>query len=166
MQQVVAAARLLWSILKTFDINSIYQMAFNLSEAERYKQALKHVKDFRGQRGNSAIDWLQDLEWQCGNDGDLARRVLPRKLGSAAVRDWYQSLSNIEKDQYPVLRNRFLAHFVPSSFYSELIRYLEHRRMRKNESVQSFYQAFKEAKSKLGEHCPSDATICRLSEQA
>ena len=73
-------------------------MAYNLSEQERYKQAMRHVKDFKGLRGNAAIQWLSNLEWRCGKDFNLAKRVLPQKLGSDSCRDWYDSLSSIERN--------------------------------------------------------------------
>ena len=135
-------------------------MAFNLSEAERYKQALKRVKDFTGHRGNPAIQWLSDLQWECNNDPNLSRLVLPRKLGTRAVRKWYDQLSNIEKNQFPVLKARFLTQYVPSSFYSELEKFMQKRRMRLGESVSSYYEAIDEVKSKMGARCPVDSVIC------
>ncbi|CAM9937657.1 unnamed protein product, partial [Heterosigma akashiwo] len=87
-------------------------------------------------------------------------RVLPQKLGSDSCRDWYDSLSNIERNQYPVLKSRFLTQYVPSSFYTELLRFLMHRKMRNSESVQSYFDCIKEAKKKLGERCPADSVVC------
>ncbi|CAN0031531.1 unnamed protein product, partial [Heterosigma akashiwo] len=133
---------------------------YNLSEQDRYKQALKNVKDFKGLRGNAAVQWLQDLEWHCSMDFNLAKRILPKRLGSASCRKWYSSLSNIEKNQYPVLKSRFLAHFVPSSFFSELLRFLMHRKMRAGESIQSYYDTIVDVKEKLGDQCPQDSVVC------
>ena len=135
-------------------------MAFNLSETERYKQALKCVKEFTGQRGNPAIQWIADLIWECGDDPNIAKKVLPRRLGTRAVRIWYNSLSNIEKNNFAVLKAQFLTQYVPSSFYCELSKYLQARRQREGESVQSYYDAFDEVRSKMGNRCPSDSVLC------
>ena len=134
--------------------------SYDLSEQDRYKQASKHVKDFKGLHGNAAIQWLEDLEWHCGKDLNLARRILPRKLGSASCRGWYDSLSNIEKNQYAVLKSKFMDRFVPSSFYNELLRFLQHRKMWAKESVQTYYNTIKDVKEKLGRHCPADSVVC------
>ena len=90
----------------------------------------------------------------------MARKVLPRKLGSSSCRDWYKNLSNIEKNQYPVLKSRFLTQFVPQSFYMELLRFLQHRVMRPNESVQSYFDTIQDVKAKLGDQCPQDSVVC------